>query len=172
MKDTFTPVEDWLARRKDLSAFEKLLIAKIKRYGLSGCFMGSRNLGKSLGVDFRTVQKTIADLIREGWLAPLYPTKYKRILYVSEEKLAEIEPDLFAQQNSQQNSQDIHKVRQVCAQSTASCRTPSMIHRRENKIQRLIDSVSEIMRDAGKPISKAEFEKRKNQMLEQLKEQP
>lgn len=160
---TYTKVEDWLAQRTDLSALEKLIIAKIMRYGKRGCFQGYGSLAKNLGVDRRHLIRTVKELIHKGWLAPLYEGKYKRILYVTEEILAEKEPDLFS---SSDNTPLVTKV----APSSGRLPLPhSYIEEEErNKIQEEIKFLSDVMKEGAKPLSEAEFERRRQEQLKRL----
>lgn len=171
---TFTKVEDWLARRTDLTAFEKLLIAKIQRYK-KGCFMGSKTLANSLGTDARHVQRTIAKLIRREWVIVLYETRYRRLLNFSVDKLLEEEPDLFSKYGEKPYSAE-HKQSQKCRtkygesalEVRSTDRTHSMIHDETVIIDNLKGAVVESMREPAGPLTKAEFEQRRQEQKKLL----
>ena len=89
-KVQFTAVYDWLARREELSAGEKLLIAHVLRFGRSGCFKSNNTLAHDLGMDRVTVIRTIKCLIDKQWIAPLYETRRDRILFVNERMIEDM----------------------------------------------------------------------------------
>lgn len=64
-----------------------LIIGRILRWGKSGCAETNERLSKAFHIDRRTIIRSIKKLVHSEWLAPLYPTKRLRILYVNPEKL-------------------------------------------------------------------------------------
>ena len=83
----FTPLFDWVAQRKDLTILEKVLISKVLRFADNGCYESSANLAKDFGLDRRTVQRSVKDLIQKEWLIVFYERKPKRTLYIAPDKL-------------------------------------------------------------------------------------
>ena len=91
--EPYIKIPEWLARRKDLTWLEKALISQIERYGKSGNFQSNATLASTLGVDrshmIRTLHKLISD---KRWVAPLYESSQRRILYANMEKIRDEEP--------------------------------------------------------------------------------
>jgi len=86
-KIQFTAVYDWLARRRDLNSTEKLIVAHILRYGRSGCYKSNKMLAGDLGIDKRTLARAVKELVVKDWIAPLYESRRRRVLYINEAML-------------------------------------------------------------------------------------
>lgn len=87
-KTTFTPLYDWLAEREDLSLLEKLIICRVLRFGEGGCFESYSTMAKAFHVDRSNLIKNIKSLVKKQWLAPLYETKYVRVLWVDPDRFS------------------------------------------------------------------------------------
>ena len=92
----FTLVYDWLARRRDISWPEKIVIAHILRYDKSeyGCFKSNGNIAKSLGFSKYHGRVTIIRIINrledEDWIVRRkYPGR-ERSLFINREKLEDM----------------------------------------------------------------------------------
>lgn len=86
MPEKYIIVYEWLLRHPELTAVEALIVSHIVRWGKSGCFQSNASLGRLFKKHPRQIQRMIKDLVRRGWLAPLYHTKQKRVLYASLKK--------------------------------------------------------------------------------------
>jgi len=162
MAVTFTLYYDWIAEQKDLTLLEKLIICKVLRYGKNGCYESYRSMARKFGVDHSNLTKAVKNLIRKDWLCVLYESKYKRTFYVVPERLSA--GPLF-------NLDGVNTPRPVVKTAESVVHTPHVLNMYDTskkvKIQKLIDSSSELMREEAKP-SKAELEKRKQLFLSQI----
>lgn len=87
MSNNFTPLYEWIMVRKDLDLFEKLIICRVLKYKDGGCFESNARIAKFLSMHTRTVQRVAKRLVQKDWLAPLYESAQRRILFVNPEKL-------------------------------------------------------------------------------------
>lgn len=165
MAVTFTLYYDWIAEKKDLTLLEKLIICKVLRYGNNGCYESYRSMARKFGVDHSNLTKAVKSLIRKEWLCVFYESKYKRILYVVPDRLSA--GPLF-------NLDGVNKPRSVVKTAENVVNTPHVVNMydtpKREKIQKLIDSSAELMRDEAKPTSKAEFERRRQEQIKALTE--
>ena len=92
-KIQFTIVYDWLARRRDLSWPEKMVIAHILRYDKNeyGCFKSNGNIAKALGFSKHHGRVTVIRIINRleylDWVIKrTYPAR-ERSLFINRDKL-------------------------------------------------------------------------------------
>jgi hypothetical protein len=83
-KVKFTALYDWLARRRDLNSTEKMIISHILRYGRTGCYKSNKMLAGDLGIDKRTLGRAVSGLVHKDWIAQLYETRRRRVLFINE----------------------------------------------------------------------------------------
>ena len=163
MSVTFTPVYDWIAEQKNLSLLEKLIICKVLRYGKNGCYESYRSMARKFGVDHSNLTKAVKGLIRKDWLCVLYESKNKRILYVVPDRLSA--GPLF-------NLNGVNVPRAVVKTTKNVVHTPHVVNMydtsKKEKIQKLIYSSAELMRDKARPTT-AEFERRRQELIKSLK---
>ncbi len=82
----FTPLYDWVME-SELSNSEAQMICRVLRWGERGCFESNATIGRRLKMNPRTVRRLIKTLIRKEWLAVLYQTKHKRLIFVDPKRL-------------------------------------------------------------------------------------
>jgi len=87
LKIQFTVVYDWLARRRDISWHEKIIICHILRFGHNGCFKSYTQIGRDLGLDRVTVIRVTKRLIERLWVVPVPGKKRERKLYINQAML-------------------------------------------------------------------------------------
>lgn len=163
MVDTFTPLYDWVARRTDLTLLEKIIICKVLRYGNNGCYESYANLAKDFAVDRRNLIRTVKGLIKKDWLAVLYESKNRRILYIVPERLSP--GPLFNRVVLSHSHSGIKAPGSGIKPPNDTC----IIHKERKKIQTTVDSLAEVMTDKAKPTRK-EFEQMKQQQIRALLE--
>jgi hypothetical protein len=73
--------------KDDLSRTEALVVCRVLRWGGNGCWESNATIAKGLKLTTRGVREIIKRLVRKEWLAPLYPSKRKRILFIDPKQL-------------------------------------------------------------------------------------
>lgn len=83
----FTPLYDWVMADPELTQSEALIVCRVLRWGENGCWESNSTIARGLKMTPRGVRKIIKRLVHKEWLAPLYPTKRKRILLIDPQRL-------------------------------------------------------------------------------------
>jgi len=179
----FTAVYDWLARRKDINSTEVLIIARILRFGRPGCYMSNATLANALGMDRTTLIRALKILIHKEWVAPLYPKRGERILYINEAMLDDM--PLFANVRgcgisleTSLSSSGVLQQGSVETPPAGSSETPPALNRNrkqfllekidETRAKREVDFLASVMKEReGKPTAE-QFEDRRQKLIEQV----
>lgn len=181
-KTTFTPLYDWVASRGDLSLLEKLVICRVLRYGVGGCYESYTNIAKAFHVDRRQLIRTIQSLVQKQWLAVLPRENKGRVFYreywVNPEKFS-AGPlfDLPAVKESRAGG--LKPPADVSKSPDSGLRPPEVVvsdhssvhvsyNKNKDKIQQEINFLSEVMTDKAKPLSGQSFERRRQRVKEDL----
>ena len=163
MYPPFTPYFDWIAEKKELSMLEKLIICKVLRYGVKGCFEGNENMARRMGVDRRNLIRTIKNLVIKQWLIIHLEGprgRQKRYLWVNPEKLTA--GPLFNLTTS--GTTPLPKG-QITTRPVASRHPNRDVS--YNRVENLKNCTAELMREENK-MSVSAKEKRKQELLSQL----
>lgn len=83
MTEYYIKVYEWLLTHPELTTLEALIVSHIIRWDKNGCYQSNAELGKLFKKHPRHIQRIIKSLVKRGWLAPLYPTKYDRFIWAT-----------------------------------------------------------------------------------------
>lgn len=158
---TFTPLYDWVAKRKDLTLMEKILICRILRWGDSGCWEKYSTIARFYGVNRCTVIRAIKSLVDKEWLLPPLPDGRIRILYINPEKLTP--GPLFPPEEALQNAT---KSAAKCNKSAAKCARIKEVSK--NISDKIVSLTSKNLSKRAKPLSKTQFERQRQKQLKNL----
>ena len=189
-KPGFHPMYDWLAKDPELTSTEKLAISHIHRKGLRGCFESKKNFAKALGINTRTLSRSITRLESIDWIVIGYNTR-PNTYWINEEKLKGKyvfsafvgcgKPVRFSDKSLQmrlnRGGRFVHSVRRFVYSWGAFCHLFNRkrkvlldIEDREDSLREKLSLRISEERKRKKPMTKAEFEAKRKLYHQQLLE--
>jgi hypothetical protein len=190
VKPYFDPVFDWLAKEPSLTSTEKLIVAHILRYGKRGCYESKDVFSKCLGINERTLDRAIKKLYVEQWITTDFNTTPNTYWVCNERLKGKIvfasmagcgKPVSYGVKSLRirmnQGGRFVRIWRRFVGTEGALCRllnrkTKDLYHR-DNRIKESKEKISQLIsdeRDKKKRMTKAQFEAKRREYHEQLKE--
>ncbi len=153
---------------------QALVLSRIRMWGNAGCFESYMTIAIKLKLDRRTVIRAVKSLIKKELITVLYETKQRRILFFNNKIFTnmplfgskKVVPESHQSPNSgvSQTPAGVIESPEVVSQSH-----PIISRTRQlQNIQNRKNSISEIMTTQAKPLSRAEFEKRRQTQIASL----
>jgi len=138
----FTPLFNWVMENPELSNSEAQIVCRVLRWRESGCFESNATIGKQLKMNPRTVRRLVKELVCKEWLAALYPTKYRRLLFVDPKRLVAWSPPTAKQKWAKQEASN--KTEEIEGNATAKSKIKDFFWTLyEKTLKVIVDAVME-----------------------------
>lgn len=171
MAERYTPFYEWVAElvlSKELKLPEALVLCRIKMWGNAGCWEAYRTLAKRLGLGERTVIRAVSELMSKKLIFRKKKGKREKRLYFNFQwtGLPLVDGKLMPERHSECAGESADYAR--TAQPTMPERHTIISCTRQEEIKETVKLLADLLTTQKKPLSKREFNKRKQLYLNQI----
>lgn len=171
MAERFTPFYEWVAKmviKEELKLSEALVLCRVKMWGNAGCCEAYSTIAKRLGLGERTVIRAVSVLMSKNLIERKKKGKREKRLYFNFQwtGLPLVDGKSMPERHSEGagKSADYAKL----AQATMPERHTNISSTRQEEIKETVEILADLLTTQKKPISKREFNQRRQLFLNQI----
>lgn len=171
MTERYTPFYEWVAGlviSDELKLPEALVLCRIKMWGNAGCWEAYRTIAKKLGLGERTVIRAVSVLISKNLIYRKKMGKRQKRLYfnIHWTGLPLVDGKPMPERHSECAGKSTDYAR--AAQPTMPERHTTISSTRQEEIKETTELLADLLTTQAQPISKREFNRRRQLFLNQI----